>query len=135
MKHPPGSMGSCFIWQRTAEPPSFCPAVPSFLEFKQNKDCSLIEKQVLWVLRRNNCCSATASTRGIDCRITGTETNVFTEGCNTIATLQSNHVQLSGSALFTARCRYSNLLNFRKKNLCTCTSHTVSALSLHLQGV
>lgn len=47
MKHPPGSMGSCFIWQRTAEPPSFCPAVPSFLEFKQNSDCYLIGKQVL----------------------------------------------------------------------------------------
>lgn len=108
-------MGSCFIWQRTAEPPSFCPAVPSFLEFKQNTDCSSIEKQVLWVLMRNNCYSATTSTRDTDYWITGTKTKVSTEDHDTVATLQSHHVQLSSCVLFPARCRYSNLrINFRK---------------------
>lgn len=35
VKEPPRSTGSCLMWHRTAAPPSFCPAVPSFLNPKR----------------------------------------------------------------------------------------------------
>lgn len=38
VKGPPGSPGSCLMWQRTAAPPSFCPAVPSFLECRDGAE-------------------------------------------------------------------------------------------------
>lgn len=115
MKHPPGSMGSCFMWQRTAEPPSFCPAVPSFLEFKQNSDCSLIGKEVLWVLQRNSCCCATTSTQGIDSigslgqkQKSPLKTVTLWQHCREI-TCNSRAV------CYLHICRYTNLLNFRTK--------------------
>lgn len=113
MKHPPGSMGSCFIWQRTAEPPSFCPAVPSFLEFKQNNDCSSIGKQLFRVLRRNSRCSATTHTQGID--------SIESLGQKQksplkTVTLQQRFREItcnSQPVCYLHICRYSNLFNFR----------------------
>lgn len=113
MKHPPGSMGSCFIWQRTAEPPSFCPAVPSFLEFKQNNDCSLIGKQLSRVLRRNSRCSATTRTQGIDS--IGSLEQKQKSPLKTV-TLQQRFREItcnSQPVCYLHICRYSNLFNFR----------------------
>lgn len=113
MKHPPGSMGSCFIWQRTAEPPSFCPAVPSFLEFKQNNDCSLIGKQVSRVLRRNSRCSASTSTQGIDS--TGSFGQKQKSPLKTLTPRQHcREITCNSQAVSYAHiCTYSNLLSFR----------------------
>lgn len=132
MKHPPGSMGSCFIWQRTAEPPSFCPAVPSFLEFKQNNDCSLIGKQVSRVLRRNSRCSASTSTQGIDS--TGSFGQKQKSPLKTLTPRQHcREITCNSQAVSYAHiCTYSNLLSFRtiKKNLCTFKSCTVVSLCI-----
>ena len=132
MKHPPGSMGSCFIWQRTAEPPSFCPAVPSFLEFKQNNDCSLIGKQALWVPRRNRHCSAATSTQGIDS--TGSLGQKQKCPLKTV-TLRQHCKEISCNSqavCYLHICRYSNLLNFRTTTKKIFALLRVAQLSLYI---
>lgn len=134
MKHPPGSMGSCFIWQRTAEPPSFCPAVPSFLEFKQNSDCSLIGKQVFGALWRNSRCSTTRSIRG-----TGSTGSLGQKqkSLKTV-TLQQQHCRNptcnSQAGCYFHVCRYSNMLSFRKKKIFALLRVSQLSFPLHLKG-
>lgn len=126
-------MGSCFIWQRTAEPPSFCPAVPSFLEFKQNSDCSLTGKQVLGALQRNSRCSTSRNIQGTGS--IGSLGHKQKSALKTV-TLQQQHCRdptcNSQAGSYFHICRYSNMLTFRKKYIFALLRVSELSFPLHL---
>lgn len=59
VKEPPRSTGSCLMWHRTAAPPSFCPAVPSFLNPKRRVNIQM-PQHILFIKKGLHQCTGPA---------------------------------------------------------------------------